>query len=120
MTREEVSLNYQIPIEILQQYEKWDLFDNRKKEMGKWQYDDQDLELLSLILTLHDIGFNKREIQQYMLLYRKEETNTECIRILKQKRGEILNGIHVQEKRLEYLDYLRYKVQKSMEKKESK
>lgn len=36
--------------------------------MGSWQYDDSDLENLSLIMTLHDIGFSIEEIENYMRL----------------------------------------------------
>ena len=57
MTISEASERYQIPIEILEEYEKWGLCGAVKKVMGDWQYDDSDLEKLSLIRTLHDIGF---------------------------------------------------------------
>ena len=37
-----------------------------KKVMGMWQYDDQDIERLSMIMTLHDIGFDSSEVEEYM------------------------------------------------------
>ena len=57
---------------------------NRKRVMGAWQYDDQDLERLSLIMTLHDSGFENEEVEEYMRLL-LEEKNTE------KQRMELLN-----------------------------
>lgn len=118
MTKKEASEKYQIPMEILQKYEQWNLCSEVKKVMGAWQYDDQDLERLGMIMTLHEIGFNEKEIQQYMRLYLAgKETAAERMRILKQKRDQTLDEIHFQEKKLESLDYLRYKIRKSTEEK---
>ena len=68
MTIDEVSRQYQIPEKVLKEYESWGGCDAVKKVMGAWQYDDQDLERLSLIMTLHDIGFDREEIETYMTL----------------------------------------------------
>ena len=58
MTIQEASERYMIPIKILKEYESWGLCGAVKKVMGAWQYDDTDLEHLSIIMTLHDIGFS--------------------------------------------------------------
>ena len=58
MTINEASEKYKIPLEVLYEYESWGLCSSVKKVMGNWHYDDRDLEYLSLIMTLHDIGFN--------------------------------------------------------------
>lgn len=113
MTKKEASEKYRIPMEILEEYEKWNLCSEVKKVMGAWQYDDVDLDRLRMIMTLHDIGFSNTEIEEYMHLYLKgDETAAKRMRILKQKREQTLDEIHFQEKRLEYLDYLRYKTRK--------
>ena len=49
MTKEEASRNYRIPISVLDEYENWGLCGSVKQVMGHWQYDEQDLERLSLI-----------------------------------------------------------------------
>ena len=36
--------------------------------MGNWQYDNADLERLSTIMPLHDIGFTVEEVEAYMRL----------------------------------------------------
>lgn len=116
MTIDEASKRYQIPIEILKEYESWGLCGAVKKVMGSWQYDDSDLEKLSLIMTLHDIGFNTEEIETYMrLLLEQQDTDKERLRMLEKKRAEALDEIHFREKQLDRLDYLRYKIRSHAE-----
>ena len=43
-----------------------------KKVMGSWQYDETDLERLSLIMTLYDLDFSVEEIEKYMKLSLKK------------------------------------------------
>ena len=76
MTIYEASERYNIPLEILREYESWGLCGAVKKVMGAWQYDDTDIERLSLIMTLHDIGFATEEIENYMkLLMENKDSN---------------------------------------------
>lgn len=111
MISEEAGKRYGIPLDILEQYETWGLCDTVKKVMGVRQYDDSDLEKLSLIMTLYDSGFDIGEIKNYMkLLENGRESSEECLCILDRKRKNLLNRIHIQERQLEYLDYLRYKI----------
>lgn len=63
MTIHEASERYNIPLEILRDYESWGLCGAVKEVMGSWQYDDTDLERLSLIMTLHDAGFESRKLK---------------------------------------------------------
>lgn len=58
ITIEEASKKYNIPIHILKEYESWGLCQEVKKVMGSWQYDETDLKILSLIMTLYDLGFS--------------------------------------------------------------
>ena len=113
MTIEEASRQYHIPMKILREYESWGLCGAVKKVMGAWQYDDTDLERLSMIMTLHDVGFENDEIETYMKLL-LEQTGTEAqrLRMLDQKRGDTLDEIHFREKQLERLDYLRYHIRR--------
>ena len=113
MTIDEASERYQIPMEILREYESWGLCGTVKKVMGAWQYDDQDLERLSLIMTLHDIGFSNAEVEEYMrLLLEEKNTEKQRMEMLERRRGTALDEIHFREKQLERLDYLRFKIQK--------
>lgn len=111
MTINEASERYNIPISILREYETWGLCDTVKTVMGVWQYDDEDIDRLSMIMTLHDIGFEHDEIANYMrLLLRGDSTEAERMRILKQQRDKTLDEIHFRERRLDRLDYLRHQI----------
>ena len=115
MTIEEASRQYHIPMKILREYESWGLCGAVKKVMGAWQYDDTDIERLSTILTLHDIGFTSREVETYMRLLEQENSDTARLRILNQKRSATLDEIHFRERQLERLDYLRHELRKKTE-----
>ena len=111
MTILEASKQYHIPIKILKEYESWGLCCEVKKVMGDWQYDDQDIERLSTIMTLHDIGFSKAEIGRYMrLLLQGSATEAERMEMLDKQRSNTLEEIHFREKQLERMDYLRYEM----------
>lgn len=113
MTIDEASERYSIPIPILLEYESWGLCDTVKTVMGAWQYDDEDIARLSMIMTLHDLGFAQDEIANYMrLLLQGDSTQAERMRILKQQRDKTLDEIHFQEQRLDRLDYLRHQIRK--------
>lgn len=111
MTKGKASEKYNIPIEVLKEYESWGLCGEVKKVMGVWQYDDQDLERLSMIMTLHDIGFSNEEVETYMrLLLEGKSTENERLRMLNELRSNALDEIHFKEKQLERMDYLRHKI----------
>ena len=106
-------MQYCIPIKILKEYESWGLCGAVKKVMGAWQYDDTDIERLSTIMTLHDIGFTSQEVETYMrLLLEQEGTDRARLRMLDEKRRAALDDIHFREKQLERLDYLRHELRK--------
>lgn len=116
MTINEASEKYNIPIKILEEYEGWGLCGEVKKVMGMWQYDDTDLQRLSMIMTLHDIGFSNEEVETYMrLLLEKEDSKAERMEMLNKKRGSALDEIHFREKQVERMDYLRYEMRKDSE-----
>lgn len=113
MTIEEVSEHYNIPMEVLKMYERWNLCGEVKKVIEAWKYDDTDLERLGLIMSLHNIGFSNEEIEKYMCLELKgDETKRERIELIKKKRAELLDGIHENEKRVRELDFMKYELEK--------
>ena len=114
MTIQEASERYMIPIKILKEYESWGLCGAVKKVMGAWQYDDTDLERLSTIMTLHDIGFTTEEVETYMrLLLEQKDSDMARLRMLNQKRSTTLDEIHFRERQLQRLDYLRHEIRKT-------
>lgn len=113
MKKQDVCRKYHIPVEILDEYESWGLCDVVKVVMGDWQYDDQDLERLSIIMALHDVDFAKQEIENYMrVLLEEKNSEDKLLQILEQHRGKKLDEIHFREKQLERIDYLRHEMRK--------
>ena len=113
MTIQEASEKYNIPIKILREYEHWGLCGEVKKVMGSWHYDNSDIERLSTIMTLHDIGFTNGEIEKYMrMLLKGKFTEKERLKMLNDKRLGTLDEIHFKERQLDRLDYLRFEIQK--------
>ncbi|HIZ55578.1 MAG TPA: MerR family transcriptional regulator, partial [Firmicutes bacterium] len=111
MTKQEVAERFQIPIAILEEYESWGLCDSVRQVMDVWEYDDRDIERLSLIMTLHDIGFSKEETFEYMRLYLSErDTQAERLSMLNRRRSDSLDEIHFKQMQLDRLDYLRYEL----------
>ena len=111
MTIDEASTRYNIPLDILREYESWGLCGAVKKVMGAWQYDDQDIERLSMIMTLHDIGFLNDEVESYMrLLLEGESTKAQRLDMLNKRRSATLDEIHFREMQLDRMDYLRHKI----------
>lgn len=62
MTINEAGKRYNIPSSLLREYEAWGLCDTVKTVMGVRQYDGEDIDPLSMIMPLHDIGFEHSEI----------------------------------------------------------
>lgn len=111
MTIQEASERYCIPLHILQEYERWGLCRAVKDVMGTWQYDQTDIERLSLILTLHDVEFTPEEVEHSMrLLLVGDSTKEERARMLKERRDGTLDEIHLRQQQLDRLDYLRYEL----------
>lgn len=111
MTREEASRRYQIPLAVLREYETWDM------QRCKNQYDNRDLERLSLITALKDLGFNGAETKEYLLLWEQEGTESQRLEILEAKRKAALNEIHQREERLCRLNCLRHSLRKKQQEK---
>ena len=80
-----------------------------KKVMGSWQYDETDFERLSLIMMLYGLDFTVEEIKKYIKLS-LEKNEREWLKLLNKKRKGILDEVHLKEKQLSKIDYLRYEM----------
>ena len=111
MTGEEVCKQYKIPMKILEEYRGWGLCGAVRMAMEDWQYDDRDLERLGLIMALHDMGFSAEEVEAYMrLLLNGPSTQRERLAMLNRRRSQTLDEIHLKEKQLARMDYLRHEL----------
>ena len=109
MTRQEISRRYQIPLDVLLEYEEWALCGADKRRGDDWQYDDSDLERLSMVMTLLGIGFRVREAEVYLrLALEGEHSGAQRLRMLEERRNAILEEIHCKERQLQRLDCLRH------------
>ncbi|PWJ47900.1 MerR family transcriptional regulator [Faecalicatena contorta] len=114
MTKQEASKFYMIPEEVLDEYAAWGLCGEVKKVMADWKYDDQDLERLSMIMALHDMGFANADVEIYMrLLLKGDSTKPERMRMLNRQRNKALDEIHLRERQLERMDYLRHEIRQN-------
>lgn len=117
MTKEEVSERYCIPISILDEYHGMGLCDAVRMAMDDWHYDDEDLERLSMIMALHDIGFQSKEVESYMkLLLKGDSTENARMKMLDEHRKKALEEIHLRERQLDRMDYLRHEIRKNQKK----
>jgi len=107
MTREEIASRYNVPQEVLENFDVW-----YQKDTGA-DYTDQDLEKIESILTLSGAGLDKEEIREYLGAGKKRPApKDDMLRILNKRRKEILSAIHEQEKKISRIDYLRYQLEK--------
>ena len=60
-------------------------------------------------MTLHDLDFSVEEIEKYMKLSLEKNEN-ECLKLLNKKRKDLLDEVHLKEKQLSRIDYLRYEM----------
>lgn len=88
MTRQEASERYRIPVSVLREYEGWALVRGADKVPGAWQYDGGDLDRLSTVLTLRDLGFDSRETETYMRLLERPDSGRQRLRMMEEKRQE--------------------------------
>ena len=77
--------------------------------MVSWQYDETDFERLSLIMMLYGLDFTVEEITKYMKLS-LGKNEREWLKLLNKKRKGILDEVHLKEKQLSRIDYLRYEM----------
>ena len=114
MTRYEVSIRYNIPIEVLKEYESWMTGEGKGEAVKGHHYGPEDLEYLSLMVSLHDLGFAREEVLDYLrLLSLEEKGDAGRMKYLEKKRMDVLEEIHAREKKLFRLDCLQRRIQEN-------
>lgn len=108
----EVSQKYNVSETTLRYYEKVGLFDEVKRVNKVRDYDEKDIERLSLIMSLKKVGLHIEAILQYLYLTKDgEQTVNERLCILSKQRQELMDQIHKYQKSLDCLDFLIYELQ---------
>lgn len=106
MTLQEASKRFDIPIEILQQYEENGLLQNADPDDKSDGYEEDDFRQLGLARFLLNAGFTLKETKKYLKLMKDKGTKEEQIRMLRKQRFELLDGIHEKQQILDQLDFL--------------
>lgn len=115
MTIVEASRQYKIPDAIISEYEKLSIPGKQAKESGLWECSSRDLELLSLMVTLHQSGLSTEDVKVYIRLVLKGKgTEKARLQILNRRREEALKELHLHESEVDLLDYLRYELQRDI------
>ncbi len=121
MTITEASKTYKIPLALLRWYASEHA--GREEKTGNEKgnaintaavhFSEEDIEKLSLIMTLQDIGFDKKEIKTWLCLQQDDRNSgAACLKMLNKLRSETLDAIHLKEKTLDRIDFLRYELQR--------
>ncbi|WP_346726810.1 MerR family transcriptional regulator [Feifania hominis] len=111
---EQANEAYGIPPAILREYERLAACKAQRRGMAAQEYDERDLERMSLMMTLHDIGFTAGQVETYMrLLLQGDDTAHERLRMLNDRRRCTLEEIHLRERQMDRLDYLRHEMRKT-------
>lgn len=111
MTTSEIRRLYGIPETALKIYEEQvrEIFSNKITEEN--EYSDQELEKISMVMTLQRFGFDDQEIGAFFGLAKKgQRTKQARLQMLQRRRNHILEEIHQKEKILDELDYIRYEL----------
>lgn len=109
MKIKEVSECYNVSISTLRYYEKVGLFEDVRRIHGVREYEDKDIERLSLILTLKKVGLSIDKIAQFIQLDKEgDESKIKRMKILQCERQKVLHDIHVQQSNLESIDCMLY------------
>lgn len=98
MTRDEAERCCGIPEHILREYEQL------RRPCGNDHYDEADIAAMSLLMTLHNIGFSAGEAQRYM----RTDGQGQRMEMLERRREQVLTQIHHDERQLERIDWLRH------------
>ena len=65
----------------------------------------------SIIQNLKDAGCNQKQIEEFMH-YTGTHKNDSQLKLLRQQRDILLDGLHEKQRMIECLDYLVYQIQK--------
>lgn len=109
MTKRDVLEQFQIPAGLLEAYECLPLQDFTADQ----GCNRRDMERISLMLTLHEIGFSREEARRYMCLFLSERnTDSQRLEMLDRRRADSLRELRCRETPLDQLDSLRCEIQK--------
>ena len=115
MTIYEAGERYRIPLNVLKEYETWGLCCGGGNGKDLRQCSQTDIDRLSLIMTLHDVGFKDAEVEHYMrLTLSGDGRDRERLTMLRKRRDKTLEELHFKQEQLDRLAYLLYELSRPM------
>lgn len=106
MTIQEIEEKFCVPSEKLKRYESEGLIAGRELADGTRDYDEAEVRELGIIFIFTEAGFTCEEIRQFLALDGKKDGADRQMRMLRKKRGELLERIHCEQKLLDKIDYI--------------
>lgn len=91
MTQQEIQKELALPLDTIRQYEKAGLL---RLKAGSSDYVDSDIQHLGILDTLLKAGFTPGEAKGYFDAETSKNGSAEQIRMLRQKRKQLLDTIH--------------------------
>lgn len=113
MTFEEINRRYEVSLDTLHEFEEAGLFTNIKRIDQRYDFTDQDIENLSCILSLYQIGMDLHDVNFFLDLKRQgDKTKAERVFMLKKIREKALVDLHRKQKNLDCIDCMIYELKK--------
>ncbi len=106
MTIREIEERFCITAEKLKRYESEGLIVGKELEDGTKDYNEDQVRDLGAVCIFAEAGFTCGEIRQYFALGGTKEGAAGQVRLLRKKRGELLEKIHCEQKLLDKIDYI--------------
>ena len=106
MTIREIEERFCIPAEKLKRYESEGLIIGKELEDGTKDYNEDQVRDLGAVCIFAEDGFTCGEIRQYFALGGTKVGAAGQVRLLRKKRGELLEKIHCEQKLLDKIDYI--------------
>ena len=92
MNINEISLAYNVPVDCIQDFENQGFFDEVKQINGKKIYEEKDIQKLSFLMTLKNVGMSIQDMKKYIqYISEGDSTLSQRIDMLTRYRQDILD-----------------------------
>ena len=95
MNINEISLTYNVPVDCIQDFENQGFFDEVKQINGKKIYEEKDIQKLSFLMTLKNVGMSIQDMKKYIqYISEGDSTLSQTIDMLTRYRQALLEKAH--------------------------
>lgn len=106
MVWDEIFVHYEIAPEKMEEYVRNGYIHVTEAPGGQKDYDQNDIEQIGLISTLHLAGFRHEDAKKYLEFEKDPSMEEIQLRMLKKQRRELLERIHRLQKVLDQIDFM--------------